>query len=438
MYELNSIGTNPAGANITCPHCHNQFSYYDRRKSAFFGCRQCGTLFERGNDGPVELRTFDEADRDQPPLFPFGTKGFVNGKEYTFVGFITKKQAEDDVYWNEYLFYATGEEYYLILSEYDGHWLIVNRNPNQHIEIRDYTSSRDIAYDDGRPYELYLCYKFVVVDAGGEFDWNILEDEELVTYEYVSAPVILVNEQRDHKNSWFHARYISPAEIMKLFNVSPELFPDRTAFNPATFYPGWKPLIRFTGLLVALLVLIHILLFVAKPARSVYSGSFGCEQDTTSWGACKPIITPSFAIKGPAPVSINMSSNQLENNWIELPMVMINDNDGKAWEINKTLEYYHGYDDGDSWSEGGRSHNATISRVPSGNYHLNIYPATVPAPDAAGLTFEINVTQNIFLTGNFWVLFLLITIYPLIQFIRKYSFENSKWFAKEYGTLKKD
>jgi ribosomal protein S27E len=438
MDELNSLETNFGGASITCPNCHNQFSYYDRRKSTFFGCRQCGTFFERSSDGRVTLRTFSEADRDQPPLFPFGTKGYVDGKEYTFVGFITKKQADDDVYWNEYLFYAPNEQWYLILSEYDGHWLIINRSHNQNINKNHASGGRNFAYDEGRPYELYMCYKFIVVDAGGEFDWNILDDEELITYEYVAAPVVLVNEERNNRDSWFHARYISPKEITQLFEVDPALFPDRIGFNPTTFYPRWQPMIKFTGLLLALLLLIHLVLFVAKPNKSLYSGSFICEPDTTSWGACKPVITPSFDIKGPAAVSVDMLCDVLDNNWIELPMVLVNDGDGRAYEINKTISYYHGYDDGDSWSEGGRSQDATLSRVPSGTYHLNIYPGTETPQASAGLSVAIKVTQNVFLARNFWLLLVLITIYPLIQFIRKYNFENSKWFAKDYGTLKKD
>jgi len=56
---------------------------------------------------------------------------------------------------------------------------------------------------------------------------------------------------------------------------------------------------------------------------------------------------------------------------------------------------------------------------------------------AVGPSFEVAVTQNTFLTRNFWLMLLLIITYPIIQFTRKYMYENSKWFDKEYGTLNK-
>ena len=436
MADEYNLATSWSASGIACPHCNYQISYYDRRKSMYFGCPQCGSFFEKGSNGTNVLRTFYEPDRE-PPSFPIGTKGIVDGKEYILVGYITKKEEDEEVYWTEYAFYTPGEDWYLMLAEYDGHWMIIRRSESQIYDVKESPDGRQFAYDGGWPYELYLSYVFKVVDAGGEFDWDVLSDEKLVTYEYVNAPNIVVNELRGTIKSWFRARYISPADIMTLFNVKPEMFPPRNNFNPEVFYPRWNPLIKFTGVLVALLLVINLLLFVIKPGREVYTGTFTCEPDTSSWGACKPVITPSFTISGPGPVYIKMRANQIENNWLALPMALVNDQNGKVYEINKTIEYYHGYDDGDSWSEGSPNQKALVSSVPSGNYHLNIYPETESHDALAGLNFDVGVTQNAFLALNFIMVFLAIITYPVIQFCRKYYFENSKWFAKEYGTINK-
>jgi hypothetical protein len=190
--------------------------------------------------------------------------------------------------------------------------------------------------------------------------------------------------------------------------------------------------------LLALLVLVNAIVMMTKPQKVVFAGSFTCETDTLSWGGCKSIVTPPFTVNGPAPVFIGLGSYQLENNWMEVSMELVNDNNGKVYELDKTLEYYHGYDDGESWSEGDREKNALISHVPSGTYHLNIHPATENKEGIGPATLDIKVSQNDFLSLNFWLLFLLITVYPLIQWIRKYAYENSKWFAKDYGTLNKE
>jgi len=448
MPEDNGYTASWSSSVINCPKCNNQISYYDQKKSAFFACPACGTFFEKGTYFSNALRSFNEEDRVRS-AFPMGTQGTVDGKDYILVGYMRKKEADDEVYWNEYAFYTPGEEWYLMLAEYNGHWMIITRSPNQLFQLKQSPSGADFAYDDGWPYELYLSYKFKVIAAEGEFDWNILNDEELNTYEYVSAPNILVNEQSDQP-SWFRAKYISPKDLMKQFNVLPEHLPSRgwpAPFNPATFYPRWKPLLSFSGILFALFVLVCVIVTVMKPSKQVFAGSFNCEQDTASWGNSKPVISPSFEIAGPSAVYFDLQSYSLDNNWVELAVALINDKDGKVYEVDKTIEYYHGYEDGETWDEGSRNQNAVLSNIPSGTYHLDIYPYTdftggngTPGEvhsAAVGPSFEVAVTQNTFLTRNFWLMLLLIITYPIIQFTRKYMYENSKWFDKEYGTLNK-
>jgi len=418
---------------VTCPQCNSQISYYDRRKSAWFGCPQCGAFFERASTGRILLRTFDDPERD-PPGLKIGTRGKIDGKEYVLVGYVEKKEESEDFYWCEYLFYSPDEKWYVVLAEMDGHWMIVKRSEQQSFELHDRADNTQYVLDDGWRYELYLSYKFTVVNAEGEFDWNVLTDEELVTYEYVAAPNILINELRGDEYNWYRARYISPAKIIQGFNIDPAWLAYRTYFNPATFYPRWKPLARFTGLMLALLVLVIGLMSVVKPERTAFAGSFNCEADTS--GNLKPFVSPSFNIHGPAALDVNMYCGALDNSWLELPVVLINDSTGKVYEIEKVIEYYQGYDDDGSWSEGGRSANAFISHVPSGSYHMNIFPATDMSKSIALMSFDVTVKENSFLTLNFWLMLLAIITYPVIQWIRKYSFENSKWFADGYGTYK--
>ncbi len=452
-------------ATISCPKCNNAISYYNRNKSACFACPQCFAFFDTQDHNKTVLRTFNEEDQCLSPL-PMGTHGMVDGKEYTLVGFIQKKEVGEDVYWNEYLFSATGESWYLILAEYNGHWMMIQRSEKQHFEVQHFESGYENVYDDGKTYPLFLSYKFTVVAAQGEFDWNVLDDEELTTNEYVCAPDILVCEDRNGKLDWFRSRYISPGEILRLFNVAPENLADRggwVPFDPAKFYPSWRPLFKFTALMFCFMLLISMFSYFVKPSKQIYANAFQCRPDTTSMVNCLPIITPPFEINGPAPVQFDLSAIQLENSWIDLPMVLVNENDGKAYEINKAIEFYHGYDDGESWSEGSREESATISSVPSGTYHINIYPSTestditntsrTSSSDTSshynsdrdplnlayvGRSFDVVVTQNVFMVSNFMVIILVLLIYPSIQYVRKYRFENSKWFKEEYGNLTKD
>jgi hypothetical protein len=440
MDNVNDYSTNVSQSSMACPQCNHVISYFDKRKSTFFGCPQCGCFFESLPTGKLLLRTFDEPDR-VPPSFPLGTTGFIDEKTYTLVGYMYKKEADDDIYWKEYAFYSPGEEWYVILAEYNGHWMLVKRSANQDIEaVRSITAVWH-AYAEDVTYELYLTYKLKMVYAEGEFDWNILTDEELDTFEYVAAPNLLICEQRNGKNDWFRGYYYSPSLIMQMFKVEPEWFPPRpwpAPFTPSTFYPRWKPLYKFSAILLGLMALVCLANMGMKPTKQVFSNSYTIEPDTASWGSGKTIVTPAFDIQGPAALAIKMGSDAVDNNWMELSASLINDKDGKVYEVGKTIEYYHGYEDGDSWSEGSREEEADLSSIPSGTYHLNIYPYTEQKDRTSPLTFYVSVTQNYFVGRNFWLMLSLIVVYPIVQLIRKYRFENSKWFDKEYGSFKNE
>ncbi len=431
----------PSYSVIKCPVCANGLNVYDTRKSAYFGCSSCHSFFQRSDGNNASLRKFSDADVQQCP-FPLGTMGTVEGIEYMLVGFIRKKQKDDEIYWNEYAFYSPKSNWYVILAEFDGNWMMIWRSNNQNIELTKYLNGDCFAQDEGVNYLLYLQYQFNIIYAEGEFDWNILEDESLTTYEYVNAPRILINEERNYQPSWFRASYLSPKALLNDFEIAPEWLPKKNTgipFIPSKFYPRWKSLVKFTGITLALFLLITVGTMMFKPEKQLYNKTLYCVQDTTGWGNTKSIITEPFNITGPAPVYFTLSAPALNNSWIELEISLINDKDGHVYELDKTIEYYSGYEGGESWSEGDHNIDAVLSGVPSGTYHMNIYPATeykknddgtIPQP-----AFDVTVSQNSFLSSNFWLMLCLILLYPTIQFIRKYTYENSKWFDKEYGDL---
>jgi len=316
---------------------------------------------------------------------------------------------------------------------------MVWRAEKQNFEVLKSVTGLYHAYDGNLAFDYCLGYRCNITYAEGAFDWNILDDEELDTYEYTAPPQILVNEIRGDKSDWFRAQYVSPLAMKGMMDVSFDTFPSRSwpaKFNPSKFYPAWKPLLRFTGVLLVLFVAINFFNSFFKPTKQVFSSMFNCEADTSSWGNCKAIVTPSFRVEGPAPLQIKFISDVVDNSWMELPAALINDKDGKVYEVMKTIEYYHGTDDGEAWTEGDREQTALISGVPSGSYHLNIFPTTETKPTVGNeMSFNVAVTENTFIARNFWLMLLLIITFPAIQFGRKYYYENSKWFDKEYGSL---
>jgi hypothetical protein len=244
------------------------------------------------------------------------------------------------------------------------------------------------------------------------------------------------------RSDWYEAVYVSPIDLLDTIRTTPDHLARRGtgifAFDPSVFYPRWKPMIALTGILVVLIIALQVLMYATKPTGVVFQNTYDCEADTGSWDACKPVITPSFKVKGPSATEIQVHAAGLDNDWVELQIVLVNDDNGKLYEVNESMELYHGVEDGESWSEGDNEANAVLSDIPSGNYHMNIYPFVGKRPDGASapISFSVKVLENRFLPSNLILMLLLVLTYPTIQYIRKHRFENSIWFKGDYTTNK--
>lgn len=439
MEQTDLLAISWPSRSVNCPTCQYAITYHDLKKSDHFACPECATYFEKGEDGSTFIHRIFDKGNHVPFALPMGAKAVYENMEYLLTGAMSKKQSDQEVYWDEYLFYSPQDKGYLIFSEYDGNWLLIRPSANQNL----YPDLKDKITYNHRTHTLDLQYHFNIIFATGEFDWNILNDERLEAFEYVSPPYVLINEKNDQEWNWYEAVYTSPKDLLGVIKVPPEKLAIKRGtinFNPETFYPRFKPLMILSGIALAFLILFQLVMSGIHTPKTVFSGSYECKPDSASWESCKPVITPSFHIDNRSPVVISATSGDIDNDWLELQVVMINEDNGKIYETDKTIEYYHGVDGGESWSEGSHSERAILSAVPPGRYHMNIYPfnSKVSGPDARLISFDISVKENEILSSNFWTMLLLITVYPLIQWRRKYLYENSKWFNKGYTTLNDD
>ncbi|WP_332368127.1 hypothetical protein [Spirosoma telluris] len=188
-------------------------------------------------------------------------------------------------------------------------------------------------------------------------------------------------------------------------------------------------MLAFTAMLVVAMLVLQVIISIVKPSKQLLSESYQAESDST--GTVKPIITPSFDISTQSALAFNLSAT-LDNQWLELPVTLINEQSGRVYEFSKTLEYYHGVESGESWSEGTNDDDAVLSRIPAGRYHLNIYPAREPGQS---ITFRIIVRKNPFLGSNMALLLLLLVIYPVFQYIRKLWRESQRWSNSDYSKV---
>lgn len=416
-------------ATINCPKCSHEITYYDVENSSYYVCPGCLAFFEYEHENnPWVITGFSDGEIVSPHI-PLGTEGVFDGLTWRVIGFMVKQEEGDSARWREYILHRKGDVY-VTLAEYNGHWMLVKTAPRQTYESKK-RAYKDYYVDasDGT-YDLYHSYKFEIVYARGEFDWNIMNDSgNVIVFEYIAPPSIIIQEELDNKSTWYKGKYKEPHEIAQAFNLTTADLPRKRglgAIQPTTFYDHFPFLMRTAIVFSVLVIVTQILLSIAKPQKTLVDIPVLIERDTSSTliaGAIKPIVSPSFKIDGPAMLNIEFSA-AVDNDWMELPATLVNEKDGSSYELTRVIEYYHGYSEGENWSEGGQTSDANLNNIPSGTYHINIYPYsnTQVPPNAA-----VKVVQNEPLYSNVFLMILVVISYPIIMIWRKKHLENTRW-----------
>jgi len=367
---------------IWCPSCRADVICNDPARSRYFGCNTCGTYFEYvAGQQATDLKA-DLKGRSHVPALPIGATGRLNDKDYIVTGFLVKKDIASGIVWREYLLFLMGQEGYTTLAEYRGHWMVIDKANEESFNITrtenyDWVVTRKWSL---KAYPIYTSYKFRIVAARGEFDWDIMEDSErLFVQEFTNPPEIVVVETLGEKEyNWYEGEYVQPATVAEAFGVEMKKLPPRIgvgAIEPHSSDIQAVPMRKFTVFMLCLVLVSHFVITLGKPSAVVLSETHSTLPDSAAWGGggMTPIKTSTFNITRSGAVDLEMSSD-LSNEWIELPLSLINESTGKEYEFPVTLEYWSGYDGGESWSEGRRDFSAVISAVPPGKYHVSVYP----------------------------------------------------------------
>jgi len=370
----------PDSAQLDCPECHTTITYYDVAGSEYYACPSCHAYFRySGEETPKVLGTYQQAPKTLP-ILPLGTQGILDGALYCVVGVVSRCEANHPQYsWREYQLLQPETGRYVQLAEYDGHWTLIWAA--SHLD----KNREDFKLTD---FRIFNKYQSRINWALGEFDWDIESDSNLYVTEYINPPLLLVQEQRGREQHWYRGRHLAPEELATAFNISRSALPHQQgtgAVEPAPGSQSWPALWSLTGILIAALLLTQFVLAV-RTGSPVLSQTIQVEPDTTASaapGTGRVLLSPSFTLDHQTALDIELNAT-LSNQWLELPVSLVNEQTGRGFEFTKNIEFYSGVEGGENWSEGSREVEAVLSQVPAGRYHLNFYPFTEKGFRGAG------------------------------------------------------
>ncbi|MCC3160521.1 DUF4178 domain-containing protein [Hymenobacter sp. 15J16-1T3B] len=435
---MSETATLPAhSAQLECPKCHYRLTCYDLAHSTHCACPDCHNYFELRNEQlSGVLGRFTKGPDFVRQVLPLGATGTLpDGLSYRVLGYSARAEAKSiDFRWGEYVLFSAPDRY-AQLAVYEGHWTFIRPDSRLHRVSNPKTREAAVEADDHR-YELYNKYSPRIHHAAGEFNWNIRQDEALTVQEFIDPPYMLVREQGGGQPpAWYLAEHLEPAQVAEAFGVPAGQLPEREgvgAVQPAPGEPSWQPLLYFSFGLALLAVLLQLVLAGTKPSKSLLQESYVTQQAPGSIpaaGQSTVIVTPSFEVHGPTALYFQLWAG-VDNQWLELPVSLVNERTGQGYEFTKTFEYYHGYEDGESWSEGSADADATLTNIPAGRYHLNLYPQS---ENAQSIRLRVGVTEHPTLESNLLLLLLVILAFPVVQYLRRRLHAQTRWSNSDYG-----
>ena len=413
----------PTGS-VTCPNCQNRFEYFGSSASDHFGCISCKTFFYDARNGQREvLRKF--TDDIAFPDISIGSACLFDNDHYVVTSVVKKREWDNgfEVKWNEYDLYSSSKGY-INLAEFSGHWMLVTPLKQQ-LAVTQLTSEMYHTQLDDIRYNLYHSYSFDIVYAAGSFEGNILENEKMHTWEYIAPPLMVITEQLNGEQEWFQGKYLQPAEVATAFQIPKNSLPPRSGvgvIQPSPYAAHKKAVNRFSAIMVGLLVVTFLLVNILKPSDTLLSSAYPLIPDTAVKGSSRMIVTPPFKLSSKGSVEVELKA-LLSNEWLEAGISMINDDNGSAYDLTKSLERYSGTDGGESWSEGSGSETALLAGIPAGNYHLNIYPYSEKPINS---DLNVIVESNPIMWSNFFIVLLIVLIVPVSNSFLDKSFEQKR------------
>lgn len=414
---------------IACDKCGKQISIKLQQYSQHCVCPHCQGWNEIVNTHKLKFRN-----KNFPPYtpdLPIGTKGIIKEIAYEVVGACIKNEAGSvDTFWREYTLYSIHHGF-AFLAEYNGHWTYL-KEVKLGSPWAPYKNELEV---DSKVFALFNDYGFKVESAVGEF-LNPLSGGSILIREYIAPPVMYSCEiENDKELVWFKGDYISNIDVFEGLGLVDKSMPPVMGVGPLQImkmHINRKFLMLMSIAAVMLFFAVELYFETTSRQAIVFQNTFTLPDSALPKG----ITTNSFELEKPSSNLQFTVSSPVGNSWFEAAVTVVNDNNGKEYNFEKGVEYYYGYADGENWKEGSQEDDIMLSAIPKGKYHLNIFPSF--GNKAESQAFTITVVNDVASTRNFFIIVLILLIYPLVMWWRSQSFEQKRWNNSAYNPHKKE
>jgi ribosomal protein S27E len=408
---------------LQCPNCGGAITLHDKAVQSV-ACPACLTVLAPGNEDLRILAKATEATRIEPRI-ALGSSGRFAGRDWTVIGFQQRViRAEGiDYLWQEYLLHHP-EEGFRWLVESDGHWNWVSpvSKPPRYKVGQATASFGGVEF---RRYSAGLAATRYVI---GEFTWKISVGETWETIDFVAPPKSLSRESNRRETTWSLGEYLPSEEVAAAFKLKSAL-PSPVGIGMNQPNPRVESHRRVCGnfwKLLLLAVVAQTLWYFILGGRTLLD-----QRLVFSPGSDDSVTTQTFQLDSRARSLVLRHETDLDNNWLGLGLTLVEKNSGRAWAAQNELGYWHGVDDGESWSEGDRGQELVFRDLPAGSYYFVIDPE-ISVEKPVAVADHVTVTRDQATWSNFIFLLVFLALFPLFSRYRINAFESGRWSNADY------
>ncbi len=418
---------------MNCPNCGGTLELKAPDKSERVTCPYCNSLLNI-NEGNLEyLKALKPNPAQRDFQLPIGAKGtfgnFANGVELEIIGATTRSVTFDRVkyFWNEYLLYNPKVGFKWLVNS-DNHWNFVDSINAAEVENSSITiNERQTVKFNGKRYKIFQNSPARVEYVKGEFYWQVEQGETVQAADFVAAPYMLSQEKNKNEINWSLGTYIKKEEVEKAFGI--ENLPKPFNVAPNQPFEGGG-LIKYGFLMLGILLLVGIFMIPLTGLSSTKLNQEILLPPLKSASAGQVVFSNIFELEGSENVRVSAAA-PVSNSWTELNIDLVKEGDNDIESVLIPIEYYYGNSGGESWTEGSKTNDATVSAVPAGKYMLRVEGVwqdwTNPMP------VRVKIEQNVTRGTNFILAFIFLAIGPAIGLFRKFAFESSRWSESMFG-----
>ncbi|MBL8197161.1 MAG: DUF4178 domain-containing protein [Blastocatellia bacterium] len=412
---------------LTCPHCSGPLTLQVPDKAERVTCPNCGSFLDV-NQGKLQYLNLPKL---QPltPIIPLGKEGDFEGKKMKVLGFVERSVTVDNIRypWQEFLLYNVETGFHWLTFS-NNHWNYVKPLPPGTVQANKLIGQ--INFSD-KTFKIFDSGKAFVDYVAGEFYWKVTVGEMAEVADYISPPLMLSEEISDTEINWSLGAYLPKDQVEKAFGLPAGTLPEPIGVGPTQpFYDPNAGIGKYWLAFSGITIFLWMFFAITASNKQIISKNYTFPPLANNTTATQIIFTEPFEIQGRKNIYITAKS-VVDNSWFYFEGDFINEETGLVQNFSMPIEYYHGVDGGESWSEGSQTSDMFISALPAGKYTLRIEAQWSKWQEQAPLSLEVRQGKS-----RAWhpiLILIFLPILPIYALIRRGSFESQRWKDSPYN-----